>query len=369
MTEPGPAEVNALLMGIQAARDRGDGRAIVVAELEFQASACDVVGSPLYGHLLRRAAQDARAGGATWEIMGGHAADPPFTALALRLMAAVHRLVLTGKAPGLAHHYASAGGTEGLLGADEAFIGVLRDNLEELRSGVARPCQTNEPARSAALVGGFLTVARVTGLPLRILEVGASAGLNLRWDHFRYEHDQLAWGPPRSPVTLAGVFESPPPLEVGAVVLERQGCDPNPQDPALEETRLNLMASAWADQVERFRTLEGALQVARQVPAVVDRADGAGWAEQQLSIPRPGVATVVYHSIVMQYMNDAGRARFAEVVTSAGERATAEAPVAWLSFEPGDGERAHVHLTTWPGGGKRLVATAGYHGRPVRWLG
>ena len=369
MTDSGAAHVNALLADVQAARERHDDRGVVLAELDFQASACDMVGSPLYGQLLRRAAQDARAGGATWEIMTDHAADPPFTALALRLMAAVHRLVLTGKAPALARHYASAGGSLGAEGAGDEFIGVLRDHLEELRTGVGRPCQTNEPARSAALLGGFLTVARDTGLPLRILEVGSSAGLNLRWDHFRYEHDAAAWGPAASPVTLAGVFESAPPLEVEAVVQERRGCDPNPQDPLLDETRLNLMSSAWPDQVERFRALEGALQVARQVPAAVDRQDGVTWDGGQLSEARRGLATVVYHSIVMQYMNDAARARFADVVAAAGGHATEKAPLAWLSFEPGDGRRAHVHLTTWPGGDKRLVATAGYHGRPVRWLG
>jgi hypothetical protein len=37
------------------------------------------------------------------------------------------------------------------------------------------------------LIGGFLRVAAMTRRPLRLLEVGSSAGLNLRWDHYRYE--------------------------------------------------------------------------------------------------------------------------------------------------------------------------------------
>jgi hypothetical protein len=34
-------------------------------------------------------------------------------------------------------------------------------------------------------------------------------------------------------------------------------------------------------------------------------------------------------------------------------------------MEPGDA-LARVLLTQWPGGEQRLVAEAGYHGRPVR---
>jgi len=36
-------------------------------------------------------------------------------------------------------------------------------------------------------------------------------------------------------------------------------------------------------------------------------------------------------------------------------------------MEPG-GEQAEVRLTLWPGGSERLIASAGFHGRPVRWL-
>lgn len=354
---------------MHAARERGDARGSVVGELEYQAFGCDLVGSPLYGQLLRRAAADAAAGGVTWEILEDHAADPPFTALALRLMAAVHRLVLTGRAPALARHYPSAGGDLGASGAWEAFHAALHEHREEVRSGIDRPCQTNEPGRAAALLGGFLSVAEATGLPLRVLEVGASAGLNLRWDHFRYVSGTQSWGPAASPVVFDGVYEAPPPLGVEATVVERRGCDLRPQDPTRDDTRLNLMSSAWPDQRERFRALEGALAVAARVPAVVETADGPSWLEAQLARPRRGAATVVYHSIVMQYLTDEGRGRLHDVITAAGARATVDAPVAWLSFEPGGGGRAHVNLTIWPGRPKTLVATSGYHGRPVRWLG
>ncbi|MFN2463025.1 MAG: DUF2332 domain-containing protein [Candidatus Dormibacteria bacterium] len=362
------ADVLALISRIHEAREAGDARGAVVGELEYQAAGCAAIGSPLYGHLLGRLADDARSGGISWRVLEVHADEPPLTALGLRLMAAVHRLVLTGSAPQLRRHYPSAGGDLGVEGSWEAFRAVLEEHVDEVRDGVSRPCQTNEPGRAAALLGGFLSVSRHTGMPLRILEVGASAGLNLRWDHFRYVDGVVAWGPPGSPVVLDGVFEAAPPMHVPAVVVDRRGCDPLPQDPLSQETALNLRASAWPDQLERFAALDGALALARQVPVVIDRAEGQDWLKDQLATARDGVATVVYHSIVMQYMTEAARREMRDVLVAAGERATAKTPLAWLSMEPGGAGRAHVNLVTWPGGEQQLVAESGYHGRPVRWL-
>ncbi|MFN2466154.1 MAG: DUF2332 family protein [Candidatus Dormibacteria bacterium] len=124
----------------------------------------------------------------------------------------------------------------------------------------------------------------------------------------------------------------------------------------------------WPDQGERFGALESALEIARYVPAAVDKADGAVWLAVQLAEPRDDVTTVVYHSVVLQYMGEVERDAFNDVMAEAGARATEKAPLARLSFEPGGTGRAHVELTIWPGMPRTLVATSGYHGRPVRWL-
>jgi len=141
------------------------------------------MGSPLYTELLERAAEDVEAGGPAWTILSAHVAPGRGDAIALRLMAAVHRLVLNGKAPALAQHYPSVDGGRGVSGAWEAFRGVLEERGSDLRSLVSLPCQTNEVGRCAPLAFGFLEVVAESGLPLRLLEPGASAGLNLRWDH------------------------------------------------------------------------------------------------------------------------------------------------------------------------------------------
>src|ERR1043165_3768999 len=115
---------------------------------------------------------------------------------------------------------------------------------------------------------------------MRLLEVGCSAGLNLRWGRFPWTRGAEA-----------------------VEVIERRGCDLNPIDPTLEESRLTLLSFIWADQTERFGQLSVALDVAARFPAQLDRSDAAPWVREQLKTPSPGAATVVFHSVLTPYLN------------------------------------------------------------------
>jgi hypothetical protein len=339
----------------------------VADRLRWQVPHCRNLGSPFYAELLTRAADDAEAGGPSAAVAAPLLRLPVEEMLPLRLLGAVHRLVLEGEAPELAAHYPSVGGDGDANAAWPLLRELLASAPARLHELMERSVQTNEVGRSAALVGGFLVVARETGSPLRIREIGSSAGLNLRWDRYRYEAGERAWGDPASPVRFQGVFEEPPPpLELPAQVVDRRGCDRAPIDPATEDGRLTLLSYTWPDQHERFEQLRGALDVAREAPAEIDRADAVDWLGTQLAEPHRGAATVVFHSIVMQYLAEDARAAVRATIEEAGARASAEAPLAWLRMEPG-GDYAHVHLTLWPAGEERLLAEAGYHGRPVRW--
>jgi len=337
--------------------------------LRDQAAYCAAMGSPLYAHLLERAAADAEAGGAVQALLEPF--DAPnlrADALALRLMAAVHRLVLTGAAPRLATHYPTAGGSAGTQGAWDGFRDVVAEQAERLQPLIALPCQTNEVGRCAALAFGFLELAAVHRLPLRLLEVGASAGLNLRFDRFHYGGGGVSWGPAESPVELSGLWlDAPPHVPGGLAVVERRGCDPRPVDTTTAEGRLQLESSLWADQVVRLERLRGAFQVAAHEPASVERASADEWLSRVLGAPQRGVTTVVYHAIVYEYFSDAVRRGFHEALDRAGAAATADAPLAWLRFESTPATRGYaVTLTTWPRGEERVVATAGAHGTDVR---
>ncbi len=221
------------------------------------------------------------------------------------------------------------------------------------------------------LLGGFLQIAAATELPLRLLEIGASAGLNLVWDRYRYRLGDLEWGDPASPVLLAPAWDGPPPPDTGALrVAERRACDVAPIDLRDPVQRLRLRAYVWADQPERLQRLDRAIAVASGSPHCVEQADAAAWVGARLRECSPGRATVLFHSIMWQYMPDATRAAIEGDIQQAGAAATPGAPFAWLRFEPLQPEtRPALSLSLWPGPHHATLAHAHAHGSAVQWLG
>lgn len=348
-----------------------DARATLAANLRLGAAGCDVLGSPFYRELEERMAADVEAGGPVWDVLGPRAAAPLEDAYALRLLGGVHKRVLAGRAPDLATHYPSTGGDGDAAAAWPHFLAAVSTGPPEVLDALTRPPQTNEVGRSPALVGGLLVVARETGLPLRLREVGASAGLNLRVDRYHYEQDGLAWGDPASPVRFVGCWQrGRPPFEAAASIVDRRGCDRDPIDATTADAGLTLLSYVWPGQAERFTLLRTALDVARAYPVPIERAEASEWVAEQLSAAAPGTATVVYHSVVWQYLDDPTRDAIRGALDKAAAHATGGAPVAWLRLEPTPETYlpAELRLTLWPGGEERLLATCGFHLGPVHWL-
>jgi len=334
----------------------------VASAMREQSGWCEQLHSPFYCALLLRMADDVQASGVCWRVLEPRAADPARFKLPLRFLAAIHRLVLEGKLPDLARHYPSVGGTGDAEAAWSVLPDVLARHGDQVLAAMPETVQTSEVRRCCALLPGFLEIARDTRLPLRLLEIGSSAGLNLRWDCYRYESCFGGWGPSDSPLVFDNAFTGHRPLlDTGVEVSERRGCDLNPIDPLSAEGALRLQSFLWPDQPDRFVRIASAMEVARRTPVMLERADAVEWLEAQLALARPRVATVVFHSIVLLYFTPEARARMRKILTAAGEKATSEAPLAWLSMEP-NGREDDVFLTMWPGGVGRAIAMAGYHG-------
>ena len=339
--------------------------------LQVQAEACARLGSPMYAELLQRMAGDLGTPGPLERVLAGHEDDPGPSALFLRLLGTVHRLVLERRAGALAAYYPSVGGRWDCDAAWPAFVDLLDVERGEVRRGLERPPQTNEVGRSAALVGALLRLP-AAALPVRLIELGASGGLNLRADRFRYTSAEASWGPPDSPVVLDDAWlGAPTPVERSLNVVERIGCDTAPVDPATTEGRTLLTAYVWPDQQSRLHRLRGAFEVAAATPAHVRR-------ERALDLvarlePQDGACTVLWHSIVWQYLDAAEQAAVRGHVERLAGAASAEAPFVHLALEPtrrtaGGEHEFLVVVEQWPHAPEPAVlGTAAGHGPPVSW--
>jgi hypothetical protein len=332
-----------------------------------QAEACLQLGSPFTARVLQLAADRLDDTSAVGRAVLDWSGDPSAAALALRFAGSLHALVLSDTAPALARIYARADAA-----IDRATLwSAMADALDRHEATVLRflesPPQTNEVARCGVLLGGFLAIARLTGRPLVLLEIGASAGLNLRWDDYGYDFGAASWGPRDGPLRLAPAWRGPLPMLGPVEVRARHGCDRRPLDPGSPSDRLRLRAYVWADQAARLARLEAALDHAARRGTRVEQADAADWVEARLALRHPGLTTVLFHSIVWQYLPPHTQQRIAAALERAGA-AGPDTPLAWLRMEPAsDSAHAELRLTTWPHGREQLLADADFHGRWVSW--
>jgi hypothetical protein len=333
--------------------------AAVRAAFAEQAGWCEKLGSPLTARLcavlaatLDRTTDTGRRA-LDWPGNPCSSAD----ALALRLCAGLHALVRSGAVPALAALYPPHP-----LPDPARLAEVLRPVLarDDLAPWLDRPPQTNEVGRSAVLYAGLLVAAETLPGPFHLLELGASAGLNLNLDRYCYDLGGLRAGDPASPLQLRPGWRGAPPPDAVVRIVTRRGVD---LDPPAEPRR--LLAYVWADQAERLAQAEAAIRLLEADRPIVDRGDAAEWIEMQLaSAPAEEGTRVIMHSVAYQYFGDETQAR----VTAAIEAAGATAPLAWLRMEKAPGEEKFgLRLRLWPGGEDRLLAWTHPHGRQVSW--
>ena len=85
---------------------------------------------------------------------------------------------------------------------------LIGAHVDEMHAGLAIPPQTNEVGRSAALLAGLFDLVAASGVPrIRLLEVGASAGLNLLLDHYAYRGDSWQFGDTDSTIQFLDFIE------------------------------------------------------------------------------------------------------------------------------------------------------------------
>ena len=333
--------------------------------LRFQAEACADLGSPFMQRLCTMLAERLEPGAPLTDRLFGWHGDlgPRGDSVPLRLAGALHALKLQGHS-GLAQVYpphklddeALWNAVASALASEAAFIDRWIDS----------PPQTNEVRRAACLIAAGHLLDERFGLPLSIMELGASAGLNLSWDRFALEAGGRRHGPEDAVLTLRPEWRGLPLPAANPKVAERTGVDLNPVDARSEAGRLRLLAYLWPDQPERIALTEAAIGT---VTAPPDRDDAIDWLAERLT-PKPGLTRLVYSTIAWQYFPRAAQERGERLIRQAGAQAQLESPLAWFGMETdGQSPGAAMTLRLWPSGETLQLGRIDFHGRWIDWAG
>jgi hypothetical protein len=294
--------------------------------------------------------------------------SPAADSLPLRVAGALHHLARNDAASALHAAYPPNSATDDELWS--AIEAALNKHEDVFHTYLASAPQTNEVMRSAALLPGLLKIAALTQLPLDLYEIGASAGLNLIPDRYRYRFNDCTWGDPSSAVSIEPQWQGPlPPIDAVLKIHARQGVDLNPIDLRNEDAQQRLLSYVWADQDARLQRLSAAISLWQLEPPTIARADAAQWLENsRITRAESGNARVLFHSITWSYFPEETQRRIATLMQESGTHATADAPLAWLRYELGEGGAA-LRLMLWPTGEDILLATGHPHAATIKWLG
>ena len=331
-----------------------------------QARQCTIFGSQFTAALLERAVRDLEEGGPLTALVAGRDWRPA-DALPLRFAGAVHAAALRDADFGAL--YPPACGEWDIERIWAHTCDLMTRDPDFFAAFLRHAPQTNETRRTLALLPAFLHVANGAA-PLHMLEIGASAGLNQSWDKFSYHTQTWRWGAGAPPL-IDTDWRGPAPAYLGPLnVVSRAGCDLNPMDARDPAMRARLKAFIWADQPERIARFDAAADLAIARDVRIDREDAVTWVARKLAALPEGV-TILYHSIVWQYLPAETAARITAAIEEAGARATPERRLAWVRFEldpvllPSGEYECDVDVRAWPGGALTKIARADPH---VRWV-
>jgi hypothetical protein len=246
-----------------------------------------------------------------------------------------------------------------VLGGEASWDDVdLEARAEFLRSFVrARGVQTNEVQRSWVLLPLFLHA--VGSADVHVVELGASAGLNLVWDRWRYRYAAGVWGPPDGALELVGEERRAIPaalLGERPRVLSRLGIDLAPVDVCTEDGARLLRSFVWAGQDDRLARLDRAIEAVRADPPELVRGDVADVLPGVLE--RLDGVVLVFQTAVFHTLSSEARAAVRDALEGHD--------TIFVSAGKPRGDRR-----TWgmrihrPGGRREFVGHADYHGA---WL-
>jgi Uncharacterized protein conserved in bacteria len=322
--------------------------------------------SPLYERLSRAAAADD-------ELLAMVEAVPEDQPAPNMLLGAVHDLLLSGVTSPLAAFYETRTDDPVDPDAEDPFPAfkqfcldheaAIRDRLEN------RLVQTNDVGRSAILYPSFARVSEMDGEPLALVEIGCSAGVNLRWDRYRYGYDDRIVGNPGSPVRIQTRLrgegrphlpDAPPRVASGV------GVDVNPLDPTDSGDARWLRALVLPNQTDRHERLVDALDLVAADPPETVSGDAVEELPSLLSDAPTDVTLCVFSTVTLYQLSEEAVASIRETLADHSH----DRAVHWLSGDPRvpvtTPTYRHVRFADGDATGTRLCAFGAY-GTWIEW--
>ena len=317
------------------------------------------------------------------ELAAGVAGDDELLGLAARrqmgqpapnmLFGAVEYLLLQGMEHPLAAHYPILSGPERPQGPAfplfRAFCLEHRDQVGELIA--TRRTQTQVVRRCTCLLPAFGLVYLEAAAPLALIDVGASAGLNLNFDRYAYRYrragsEVLRWGRGAARVELEADLRGPgtmpqPPLEIP--IASRDGIDVNPVDLADPDELLWLRALIWPEHVERHDQLVDAAAELKHSPIRLHRGDATRDLSHLLERVPAELALVVYSTIALYQIPREHRRRIKAVLEAQSQKR----PVWQIALEGVHPPSLTLTRYLEGSGQTELLARASPHGWWIEW--
>lgn len=340
-------------------------RSVLAQRFErFARRECHV--SPLYERLSLGIAGDP-------ELLAIAAQAPPGQPVPNLLLATVHFLLLRGAQHPLAAFYPSL--SPGIPRSADPYPSFrafcLEHRAEMLGLLSTHLVQTNEVRRCGCLLPAFAVVsASSQGRPLALVEIGASAGLNLLWDRYGYDYgEDRRFGDPRSPVQIACMLhgDRQPPLPAALpAIATRIGIDLHPIDVCEPDAALWLRALIWPDEIGRTELLQEALRIAQQAPPRLIAGNALDRLPEVLATIPDDQSLCVFHTHTVNQFPAEDRAHLAALFAEhAATRDLFRVSIEWL------GEvHPRLELVSFEDGvmTAQLLAYCGSHGEWLEWL-
>lgn len=292
------------------------------------------------------------------------------------LFAAVQYLLLSGIDHPLAAHYPIVSGAE--RPPTPAFP-LFRDFVLTHRDAVlnlvrTRNTQTNVVRRCACLLPAFSIIAREADAPLALLDLGASAGLNLNFDRYAYRYERAGrlerrWGTPNAAVQLECDLRGPgalPQFPEQFQIAARIGIDLNPINLNDPDQLRWLQALIWPEHIERHDRLRAAAAELETSPIHLHQGDAAQLLPQLLTPAPPAVppdaALVVYATVALYQF---GAERIAQIERTL-QNAARQRPIWLVALE---GRQPQLTLTRYTHANptRQTLATTSPHGWWMQW--